>query len=679
MDSRRPAAVSRGRRFAFRALWIGLFTSASCVDHDVTGPVQPAITSSSVALSGPQAQLNGIECGCSKVGAFVAPALGKNISTTREGTSPGGTYQVTTTTIGSTIELRIMKGTALVAQFSGLPSTTNWGFSPDDDRFVYHYVTGSAPNQSHSVFLRNLAGSGAPLVKSFATTTGSSQVVFSPRGKHLMYSYLVGSTMTSLHIVDAVTGATRYQTSFTFQVIPGTPANKFGMASWGFGPDNSDRTFAYLYITGQSTAMWNVVNLAAAPALVLSESAAPGFWKFSPCGDVIAASRQTNASQVWVYLARTLDGSLVGNGRTLSLGTVAFRTTLADHFVTLNGVDQLPALAPNIADTGCQTPAPPPLSALSLSPTSVQGGATSTGTVTLSAAAPTGGLVVTLTSNNTSTATVPASVTVAAGNRTKTFTVQTVAVTSSRSVTISAAAAGVTKTATLSVTAPPPVTRSLSVSPTSLSFGSIPVGTTAPAQQITVTNNGNAPVTLTGFGIGSPFAYTNSCPVSPATIAVGTSCTISVMFTPWMVGSHTGALSINSDATGSPHDVWLSGSGHVPAPAITLSSTSIGFATVKLGMSPSRRVLTVTSSGTSPLVISTVTIGGANPTDFYVGNDTCWGSTLNPGSTCTVEMFFDPWAIGIRNATLTIAHNAPGGSSTVALSGLGASPGTPIP
>ena len=55
------------------------------------------------------------------------------------------------------------------------------------------------------------------------------------------------------------------------------------------------------------------------------------------------------------------------------------------------------------------------MSSVSLNPTSVTGGASSTGTVTLSSAAPAGGAVVTLGSSNTAAATVPGSVTVAAG------------------------------------------------------------------------------------------------------------------------------------------------------------------------------------------------------------------------------------------------------------------------
>jgi len=93
------------------------------------------------------------------------------------------------------------------------------------------------------------------------------------------------------------------------------------------------------------------------------------------------------------------------------------------------------------------------LSSLAVSPTSVNGGSSSTGTVTLSGAAPSGGAVVSL-SSSASAATVPSSVTVIAGYNSGTFTVNTSAVTASTPVTITASYAGVSKTASLTVMPP---------------------------------------------------------------------------------------------------------------------------------------------------------------------------------------------------------------------------------
>ena len=95
----------------------------------------------------------------------------------------------------------------------------------------------------------------------------------------------------------------------------------------------------------------------------------------------------------------------------------------------------------------------PTLSSLSLNPTSVVGGSSSTGTVTLGAAAPSAGTVVSLVSSDTSVASVPASVTVPAGATSATFTVSTAAVATDKIVTLTAVSNNTGRTADLRVTA----------------------------------------------------------------------------------------------------------------------------------------------------------------------------------------------------------------------------------
>jgi hypothetical protein len=84
-------------------------------------------------------------------------------------------------------------------------------------------------------------------------------------------------------------------------------------------------------------------------------------------------------------------------------------------------------------------------------PAAVSGGAASTATVTLSAAAPEGGTVVTLISSDPAVATVPANVTVLAGATSVSFPVTTTAVTAATPVTITASFGGASGTATLTV------------------------------------------------------------------------------------------------------------------------------------------------------------------------------------------------------------------------------------
>src|SRR6184192_1345376 len=161
------------------------------------------------------------------------------------------------------------------------------------------------------------------------------------------------------------------------------------------------------------------------------------------------------------------------------------------------------------------------LSTVSLNPTTVTGGDSSTGTVTLSGPAPSGGAQVALSSNDTSVATVPSSVTVAAGATSATFTVSTNAVSASTTVAISAIYAGVTKTASLTVNpAPPPTLTSLTLSPTSVTGGDSSTGT--------VTLSGPAPSGGAQVALSSSDTSVTTVP-SSVTVADGaTSATFTV-------------------------------------------------------------------------------------------------------------------------------------------------------
>lgn len=94
----------------------------------------------------------------------------------------------------------------------------------------------------------------------------------------------------------------------------------------------------------------------------------------------------------------------------------------------------------------------PQAEGLTLSASSVAGGGTVQGTVTLSAAAPSGGAVVSLSSNSTA-ATVPATVTVPAGATSATFTITAGVVSSSQTATITASYGGGAAQASLVVSA----------------------------------------------------------------------------------------------------------------------------------------------------------------------------------------------------------------------------------
>lgn len=111
---------------------------------------------------------------------------------------------------------------------------------------------------------------------------------------------------------------------------------------------------------------------------------------------------------------------------------------------TMNGVTQTTAL----------TVVPPELAALSLNPSSVTGGHSSTGTITLTGPAPSGGVAVTLASSNPNVAGLPANVTVPTGSSSATFTVSAAFVLCPSQATISGTLGGVRVTVDLTVVSP---------------------------------------------------------------------------------------------------------------------------------------------------------------------------------------------------------------------------------
>jgi len=118
------------------------------------------------------------------------------------------------------------------------------------------------------------------------------------------------------------------------------------------------------------------------------------------------------------------------------------------------------------------------------------------------------------------------------------------------------------------------VAPAVTLAPTSLTFASQATGSTSAAQAITLTNSGNAALTIASISASGDFAETQTCGSS---LAAGANCKISVTFIPTSVGSRNGAISITDNATGSPQTVSLSGTGATPPSTPTVKVTPASF------------------------------------------------------------------------------------------------------
>lgn len=100
---------------------------------------------------------------------------------------------------------------------------------------------------------------------------------------------------------------------------------------------------------------------------------------------------------------------------------------------------------------------------------------------------------------------------------------------------------------------------------------------------------------------------------------------------------------------------------------------SIAFGSIKKGTTGASRTLLLKNTGTAPLTINEIVIGGVNAADFARvsgGADNC-GASLASGASCTVTLTFTPAAAGQRIGQLRIETSSAGGVLLVSLSGAG--------
>jgi hypothetical protein len=230
------------------------------------------------------------------------------------------------------------------------------------------------------------------------------------------------------------------------------------------------------------------------------------------------------------------------------------------------------------------------------------------------------------------------------------------------------------------------------VSPTSLAFGSVVVGTNSANQTLTLTNTGN--VNLTGIVVMVTAPYNRNGGTCGATLNAGANCTIFVRFSPTATGATSGAtvtITGSFAVTGSP--VSLTGTGVAAVVAATLTPTSHAYpaqtrsatacGTADLGcLSAPIQTFTLTNTGNVTLTgIAQGVLGGTNPVDFNVdrflstcgpagGGQLLGQTTLAPGASCVVTVAFHPRTsdtTGAKSATVSVTDAA--GTQTSTLTG----------
>jgi hypothetical protein len=202
----------------------------------------------------------------------------------------------------------------------------------------------------------------------------------------------------------------------------------------------------------------------------------------------------------------------------------------------------------------------------------------------------------------------------------------------------------------------------LSATP-SVNFGSVFLLNTPATQGVLVTNTGTVPVavptSLTGTDAALFSISATTCPASPATLAVGAMCTLTMAHAPSTLGVKSAALNL-----GSPTLATTPLSSTVVTP---ITATSVNFGNVTVGTTgPTNQTVIVNNMGTAAINVTPALAGGDAPM-FAVVTSSC--TTLAGGAGCQVTLRFSPSATGTRSTNLNLG--SPMIVATAAVTGTG--------
>ncbi|HUP29939.1 MAG TPA: choice-of-anchor D domain-containing protein [Usitatibacter sp.] len=206
----------------------------------------------------------------------------------------------------------------------------------------------------------------------------------------------------------------------------------------------------------------------------------------------------------------------------------------------------------------------------------------------------------------------------------------------------------------------------LTLSTTTLDFGTVLLGATSAPRSLTLSNGSSTVITFSApfTSSGDFFIASNDC---GTTLDKGASCTVVFVFTPKSAGPGSFPFTIASDATGSPHTVTLTGQGALASsPVLTVAPAALVFPATVVGTPSTPLTFTITNSGSVNVDVASAVVSSGP----FAAAGGCVG-TLAPDASCTVTLKFVPTVVGPASGTFTVTSNALGSPHQVTLSGSG--------
>ncbi len=219
----------------------------------------------------------------------------------------------------------------------------------------------------------------------------------------------------------------------------------------------------------------------------------------------------------------------------------------------------------------------------------------------------------------------------------------------------------------------------LEFSPPSLEFVSAALNQPSPEQTLSVTNPGNASLTIRNASLSGPSsgAFTlieNRCEAK--LLSPGSACSVRLRFTPGSTEPSTARLIFNESGGDQTATIDLRGgieSAPEPtaAPVLSVRPESVEFGGREVG-NRGRIEITVINSGNAPLLLGKSSIAGSAAEDFAVARNACANRPIAPQAECAIDLTFTPRAEGVRDAALVLTAND-GARQQITLRGAGIS------
>src|SRR5581483_7069778 len=238
--------------------------------------------------------------------------------------------------------------------------------------------------------------------------------------------------------------------------------------------------------------------------------------------------------------------------------------------------------------------------------------------------------------------------------------------------TITDNASGSPHTIALSGTGTVPM---IDVAPQPVTFGSEAANHTSSPRSLTVTNTGTGSLVISNLTVtGTHSADFVVVPLTlPITVAPGSSANVTLTFTPGATGARLATLVLTHNAGAGTTSIPVGGTGILAGPAVNVLPAAVVFGNQQVNTTSGALTLTLENPGTENLLVSRLSIGGANAGDFSYSAPAL-PITVIPGGTAQVYLAFTPSSTSSLTASLSISHNAAGSPIVVPLSGTGVVP-----